>query len=79
MKKCENENYVIFYFNYFMMFWTQWVDVHKHLKKMVTNKKFAFTKVTFTYNLACVAIKKWLRFRRVITVQLAHISHIFST
>ena len=37
---------------------------------MVANMKLAFTNVPFKHNLACVMIKKWLRFKRVIPVRL---------
>ena len=43
-------------------------------KKMVANMKLAFANVPFRHNSACVMIKKWLRFKRVITVRLVYIS-----
>ena len=64
--------------NYFMLLWTGWVKVFSPRifisKKIVTNMKFVFTNVLFRHNLACVMIKKWLRFKRVITVRLVYIS-----
>ena len=36
--------------------------------------KLALTNVTFRHNSACVMIKKWRRFKRVIKVRLVHIS-----
>ena len=42
--------------------------------KMVANMKLAFANVPFRHNSACVMIKKWLRFKRVITVRLVYIS-----
>ena len=41
---------------------------------MVTNIKLAFTNVPFRHNSTCVMIKKWLRFKRVITVTLVYFS-----
>ena len=67
--------------NYFMLLWTGWVKVFSPMifisKKIVTNMKFAFTNVLFRHNLACVMIKKWLRFKRVITVRLVYLINIF--
>ena len=41
---------------------------------MVANMKLAFANVPFRHNSACVMTKKWLRFKRVITVRLVYIS-----
>ena len=41
---------------------------------MVANMKLAFTNVPFRHNSACVMIKKWLKFKSVITVRLTYIS-----
>ena len=38
--------------------------------------KLDFTNIPFRHNSACI-IQQWLRFKRVITVGLAHISWIF--
>ena len=46
---------------------------------MVTDMKLAFTNISVKHNSACVMIKKWLRFKRVIPVRLVFISKIFPT
>ena len=66
--------------NYFVMLWTGQINkvffprIFKISLKKVTNMKLAFIKVPLRHNSTCVMIKKWLRFRRVITVRSVYIS-----
>ena len=50
---------------------------HKNLKKLyITNMKLAFENVSFRHNSSCVMIKKWLKFKLVITARLAYLINL---